>query len=475
MSELHAGDSLPRIAVPPPGPRSRELAGRLARVESRNITFLSDTFPVFWREAVGANVLDVDGNLYIDLTGGFAVASAGHRNPVVSDAIRSALDRLPHGLGDVHPPEIKVELLERLAAIAPGRLSRTILATSGSDAVEAALKTARLATGRPGALCFTGAYHGLGYGALAVTDGARFRAPFEDQIGLPILRAPFPDRYRPDAELLDSAGPDGSGGGDAGATGWTGGPRELSEAALGAVRRRLDGPDGDRVGAVILEPIQGRGGVVVPPPGFLSGLRTVCDRRDLVLALDEVLTGFGRTGLLFACEHEGVEPDILCLGKALTGALPFSACIARPEVMDAWPASTGEAIHTTTFLGHPLGCAAALAQLDEIEEHDLPGRADRLGTRLIERLETIGAADDRVGDVRGRGLLVGVELVRDPAERTPDPELARAVVANALRRGVLLLAGGRDGNVLELHPPLTITESQLDHAISVIENALANG
>jgi len=220
MKRLPAGDSLPRISVTPPGPESRRLAAALRRYESPNVTYVADDFPIFWREAHGANVLDVDDNIYIDLTAGFGVAAAGHANLRVNDAIRGQLGRLVHGLGDVHPPEIKVSLLERLTQIAPDGLTQSILASSGAEAVEAALKTARLASGAPGVLCFTGAYHGLTYGALAVSDGERFRGPFADQLGIPVVRAPFPNPYRPPAELA--------------------GQSDLARAALDLVAARLD-------------------------------------------------------------------------------------------------------------------------------------------------------------------------------------------------------------------------------------------
>jgi 4-aminobutyrate aminotransferase/(S)-3-amino-2-methylpropionate transaminase len=420
MSDLSAGDQLPRITVSPPGPQSRRLAATLQRYESPNVTYISDEFPIFWREARGANVLDVDGNIYIDLSAGFGVAAAGHGNPRVTEAVKRQLDLLAHGMGDVHPPEIKVATLERLAEITPGDLSQAVLSSSGSEAVESALKTARLASGRPGVLCFRGAYHGLTYGALAVTDGEFFRGSFRDQLGIPTARVPFPDPYRPDPE-------------------------------------------------VAREPILGRGGIVVPPDGFLRGLREECDRRDLILIFDEVYTGFGRTGRWFACQHEDVVPDIICLGKALSGALPFSACIGRPEIMAAWPSSAGEAFHTSTFLGHPLGCAAALAHIDEIEAAGLIERSARLGAALLESLEKLRSRVRYIGDVRGRGLLAAVELVRDPGAR-PDPVRAARVVKEALRSGLILLAG--DG-VIELSPPLTITEGQLDFALSALEACLA--
>jgi len=446
MSELSAGDRLPDIVVTPPGPRSRDLAAHLRRYESPNVTYISDSSPVFWAEAIGANVLDVDGNTYIDLTAGFGAAAGGHRNPRVVGAIRKQLETLAHGLGDVHPPAIKVQLLERLAEVTPPGLEQSILASSGAEAVEAALKTARLASGRPGVLCFSGAYHGLTYGALAVTDGEHFRVPFENQLGIPVARVPFPNPYRPGSDV------EGRGG--------------LLNATLRLVAETLDADD--RIGAIIVEPILGRGGVVVPPDGFLRGLRDECDRRGLVLIFDEILTGFGRTGRWFACEHEGTAPDIMCVGKALSGALPFSACIGRPEVMAAWPLSRGEAIHTSTFLGHPLACAAALAQIDEIEDQ-LVERSAGLGTSMLDRLEGMKTRVTGIGDVRGRGLLAAIELVRDPGSREPDRERAERAVQSALLRGLILLSGGC---ALQLSPPLTISEEQLGFALTTLEACL---
>ncbi len=450
MNRLSEGDLLPRIEVPPPGPRSRALATLLLKHESPNVTFISEDGPIFWREARGANVLDVDGNVYIDLTAGFGVAAAGHRNPRVIEAAAAQLKRLAHGLGDVHPSEVKTALLERLASITPPGLERTILASSGAEAVEAALKTARLASGRPGVLCFSGAYHGLTYGALSVTDGRAFREPFQDQLGIPTVRAPFPNPFRP---------PDPLRGSD-----------DLAGAALETVSGRLESAR-DRIGCVIVEPIQGRGGTVIPPAGFLRGLREVCDRFDVTLVFDEIYTGFGRTGRWFACDHEAVVPDLLCLGKALSGGFPFSACIGRPEVMAAWPVSRGVAIHTSTFLGHPPGCAAALAQIEEIEAHGLVDRAARLGERLLQGLSRLRTRFPRVGDVRGRGLLAGIELVH-PDSGAPDGAAAARVITLALREGLILLADGPDANVIGLSPPLTIAEAQLDCALTVLEGCL---
>ena len=436
----------------PPGPRSLALARRLRAVESRNVTFLSDEFPIFWRKARGSNVWDTDGNRFVDLTAGFAVAGVGHRNPRVVTALRRQLAQLLHGMGDVHPPEVKVRLLERLAAISPFSDTRTILANTGSEAVEAALKTARLHTGKPGVIAFTGAYHGLTYGALAATDRELFRVPFEDQLNPHVVRPPYPHPFRPPPELE--------------------GADDIGTAALAEVQRLLDGPGGENIGCVIVEPIQGRGGDVVPPDGFVRGLAGLCLARDVVLVFDEIYCGLGRTGYMFACEHEGVVPDLLCIGKALSGALPIAACLGSADVMDSWPESTGEAKHTSTFLGNPLACAAALVSLDEIELRGLPARAREEGARFMGRLQGLADRHACVGEIRGRGLMVGIDLVRDPATREPDPELASRVITGALRRGWLLLAGGPEGNVISLSPPLTISRALLDSSVRVLDELL---
>lgn len=445
------GEQLPQVVTAPPGPESRRLAGLLAEYESPNVTYLGDDFPVFWEEARGANVRDVDGNVYVDLTAAFAVAGAGHAHPRIVRAVQRQAERLLHGMGDVHPPAVKVELLRALAAVTPGGLNRAVLANSGGEAVEAALKTAALATGRPRVLAFHGGYHGLTYGALDVSGREDFRGPFAAQLGRNAVFAPYPYAYR--SAFGDD--PDGA-------------------RALAYVRHLLDTPGtaSEAIGAILVEPVQGRGGDVVPPDGWLPGLREICHERGLLLILDEIYTGFGRTGRWFACEHWGVVPDLLVVGKALTGGLPFAACIGTDAVMARWPRSTGEAIHTSTFLGNPLGCAAALASIETLREERLVERSAGLGARLLQRLRDALAEHPRVGEVRGLGMMIGVELVRDRASREPARELAGRVMVEALRRGVLVLGGGLYGNVLSLSPPFVISEAQLDAAVAVLLEAI---
>ncbi|HUH12895.1 MAG TPA: aspartate aminotransferase family protein [Longimicrobiales bacterium] len=448
----HAADfgaAPPRIRTPPPGPHSRALAERLARVESRNITRLLPEPPFFWTEARGVNVRDADDNVFLDLTAGFGVAAAGHARPEVARAIAEQAARLAHGLGDVFPPEPKVRLLERLAEICPGDLSVSILGSAGAEAVEAALKTALLTTGRAGLVAFHGSYHGLTMGALAVTGRREFREPFRPHLSRRVRFAPFP------------------GVGDAD-------PAASMRRALERVERHLERGRGgrDAVGAVLVEPMLGRGGLIEPPDGFLAALRALCDARGALLIFDEIYTGMGRTGRWFACEHAGVVPDLMAVGKGLTGSLPLSALVGTPAAMAGWPASTGEALHTSTFLGNPVACAAALAQIGVIEREGLVGRAAWLGVRLRERLLGWRERYGTVREVRGRGLLQGVVLRSRPrgGERG---ELAAAVAGAALARGVLLLTEGPHGDVLALTPPLTIPEALLDLALDVVEQELA--
>ena len=422
---------LEAIVTAVPGPRSRALATELAAYEAPGVTYLAEDYPVFWESAAGALVTDVDGNRYLDLTSAFGVAATGHTNPRVARAVADQAQRLMHGMGDVHPTELRTQLLARLAKLAPGDLRKSFLATSGAEAVEFALKTALLATGKPRVLAYHGAYHGLSLGALEVIGIDKFRAPFAPLVPARATFLPYP-------------------GADA-----------TVESALGAVRTAL-GHDPD-IGAVILEPIQGRGGVIVPPPGFLRALRALCDERGLLLILDEIYTGFGRTGAMFVCDREGVVPDLLCVGKALGGGVPLSATIGTPRAMDAWPVSAGEAIHTSTFLGNPLACAAALANLDELERLDAIGRVRARESALGARLRAL-LSYPSVRDVRGVGFLWAVEFAH--------AAFANRVVVRGLALGVILLQSGATGTSITIAPPLTIENDQLARALDVFERAV---
>jgi 4-aminobutyrate aminotransferase-like enzyme len=339
---------------------------------------------------------------------------------------------LMHGMGDVHPARVKVELLEKLATLYPrGEREaappavRGVLSSSGSDAVETALKTAMLATGRAGVIAFEGAYHGLSFGALDPTHRRDFKEPFAARLPGATWHARFGD-----LEDFD----------------------------------RVARTHGDAIGAVIVEPIQGRGGERVPPTGFLRGLRERCDARGWLLVVDEIYTGFGRTGTVFACDAEGVVPDLLCVGKGLASGMPLSACLGLARHFDAWPRSRGEALHTQTFLGHPTSCAAALASLAVSERWRLPARAAALGAEALARLQRGLAGVTSVVDVRGRGLMLGVECAR--------PAIALAATTRLLERGYVALPSGDGGRVLSLTPPLVIAQDAFFAAIDAIVDEL---
>jgi 4-aminobutyrate aminotransferase-like enzyme len=417
-----------------PGPRSHALAGSLAATEPRGVTYIARNFPVFWETARGALVTDVDGNRYLDLTSAFGVALTGHANPAVAAAVAEQAQRLPHGMGDVHPSDVKVRLLERLAALAPVNDARTFLCNSGAESVEFALKTALLATGEPNVLAFAGAYHGLSYGALEVSGISKFRKPWQRQLRETTSFARFPDPLEP----------------------------KSLERALDAIAKALRRDQ--LIGAIIVEPIMGRAGIRIPPDGFLKGLRTLCTETDTMLIVDEIYTGFGRTGTMFACEREDVRPDIMCVGKALGGGFPISAAIASGEIAAAWAPSDGEALHTSTYLGNPMGCAATLANLDEIDRLDVPAIARSREAAIGERLDALRRSDPRIGAVRGRGLLWALEF-KNPAQ-------AKHCVAHALRRGLLLLQTGIHGECIAIAPPAVITTAQLDRAFEILDTAI---
>ena len=422
------GNRLPEILVPPPGPRSRELSAALGELEAPGVNTIAGGQPaIVWEEARGANVRDVDGNTYIDLTSGFGVAAVGHRHRQVVAAVREQAGRLLHALGDVMAHPLRVELARRLTALAPVDEPQVFFAISGAEAVEIALKTALGATGKPGILAFEPSYHGLTLGALNVTSREEFRDPFAAHLHGHVRRLPFAG----DLVRVEEA---------------------LATGEIGA-----------GIGAIIVEPVVGREGVLFPPEGWLAGLADLSRRHGALLIADEIFTGFGRLGTLFAVEAEGVRPDLLCCGKALGGGVPIAAVIGRRDHFRCWE-TAGEARHTATFLANPLACAAALAVLDILQDEDLPGRALRLGEPLGRRLATWPDRFQDVEEIRGRGLLWGVQL------RTA--EVAKKWMLGAWSRGILLLAGGPEGNVGQLVPPLTIGEEQLEAALEILEREL---
>jgi len=428
--------------------KDKPVLAMLRDYESRNVTYIDPegAWPIVWETAQGMHVTDINGKTYLDMTAAFGVAACGHANRAVVRAGQKQMARLLHAMGDVHPHRLKAELACKLSQLTFERWSRakpkrvkgkTIFANSGFEAVEAALKTAALATGKSGVACFTGGYHGLGYGALNVTERQHFRGPFRSQLTEFGAFFPFPKTESDLAPLREQL------------------TRALSKKSLGAI---------------LVEPLQARGGIHAPPRWFLTTLREFCDEHDLVLIADEIYTGFGRTGEWFAVEHEKVTPDLICLGKALTGGFPLSACVGSAELMDrSWPASTGEAIHTSTFLGHPVGCAMALANISELDRRALVKRSREVGEELMAQLRSLRSRSC-VMPVRGRGLMVGLEL------NLPDGKPATAqclgLIKRLLHRGFIFLPEGEHANVLAFTPPLIVTTAQLRAAVRAVQEEL---
>ena len=428
----------------------------LGDYESRNVTFVDPdgSWPIVWERAKGVNVWDAEGKKYLDLTAAFGVAAAGHANQNVVKAGQAQMAKLLHAMGDVHPHALKAELARELSRITFERWAKeskvqspkskvetgkVIFCNSGFEAVEAALKTAMLTQGKYGVISFAGAYHGLGYGALNVTHREFFRSPFRLQLRDFGNFVPFPTK-----------------------------PGDLAVVET-LIRRHFQR---GWVGAILVEPIQARGGINVPPPGFLQLLRRICDEYKVLLILDEIYTGFGRTGKWFACEHASVIPDLICVGKALTGGFPLSACIGRADIMDAaWPPSKGEAMHTSTFLGHPVGCAMALAQIKEIQRLHLCKRSETLGKFLLAELAKFQVSGIKFQvSTRGLGLMVGVELTLPDGK--PATKLALDAIKKLLSRGYIFLPEGEHGNIISFTPPLTITQAQLAQAVNELQKVL---
>jgi 4-aminobutyrate aminotransferase/(S)-3-amino-2-methylpropionate transaminase len=414
------------------------MAARLASLESPSVDSRrsereresgEDQGPIVYAEGRGSNVLDVDGNLYVDLAAGFGSLLLGHAPSALTAALDDQRARLWLALGDVFGTQAKLALCERLVRLWGQPNARVLLGSTGADAVTAALKTAALATGRPGVVAFDGAYHGLSHGPLAAC-GLRpaFRQPFAEQLNGHVTFAPYPHDARTLAPSLD------------------------------AVERALGRSD---IGAVLVEPILGRGGCIVPPIDFLPALRQLCDRQGALLVCDEIWTGLGRSGAWLAA---GDLADLTCLGKGLGGGIPISACVGRGSVMAAWAAHGGATIHTATHAGAPLACAAAVAMLDALEAAHLPARAHAVGGAWIDRIrdQTAGRG---VIEVRGRGLMVGIALDGGASR-------ALAVTRRLLRCGWIVLTGGARGDVLTLTPPLDIEETLLHAFAEVLPTCL---
>lgn len=436
-----------RIKTEIPGPKSRAL---MERKETAVAYGAATALPVFVKEAKGALVTDVDGNTFIDFTGGIGVMNVGHADPRVVEAIKTQAEKFTHTAFQVAPYEPYVELAEKLNALAPGEFEkRAFFANSGAEAVENAVKIARAYTGRNAVLAFENAFHGRTLLAMTLTSKIN---PYKKGFGPfapEVYRVPAPYPYR------CPAGKDCSGGcrGD----------------CFGFIERALVGlVDPDNLAAIVVEPVSGEGGFIPFPDFYLRRLRELCDGYGILMIADEIQTGFGRTGTFFALEHAGVTPDLLTVAKSLAGGLPLSGVIGRAEVMDSvHPLGLG-----TTFGGNPVACAAALAVLETFEEEDLLSRAKAIGERAMNAMREMQEKHPFVGDVRGRGPMAAMEFVKDPESRAPDKERTAEVIQNALQEGLMLLPAGQYTNVIRTLMPLVVSDDELEEGLSILAHAV---
>lgn len=428
-----------------PGPASQALAARRRAAVSSAVSVGND---IYIDRGDGAILIDVDGNQLIDFGSGIAVASVGHAAPAVVAAVSEQAAKFSHTCFMVNPYPGYVEVCEELARVTPGdHEKRSALFNSGAEAVENAVKVARAYTGRQAVIAFDHAYHGRTNLTMALTAKVQ---PYKDGFG------PFaPEIYR-----VGMAYP----------YRWPTGPERCAEEAFAEFASQVHVQVGeDHVAAVIVEPIQGEGGFIVPAPGFLALLSQWCAAHGVVFIADEIQTGFCRTGDWFASEHEGVVPDLVTTAKAMAGGLPLAALTGRAEIMDA-PVVGGLG---GTFGGNPVSCAAALAAIGMMRDLDLSGRARAIGELLSSRLEALAGRHPEIGEVRGRGAMMAIELVRPVGSKTPDAALAKAVVAGCAKRGLVMLSCGTYGNVIRMLPPLVISDDLIEEAMDILAAALA--
>ena len=401
-----------------------------------------------WSHGEGHRLYDTAGKAYLDFANGIAVTALGHAHPRVTAAIHAQVDRLMGPVSALGFTEPISRLASELAATFPDPLDSVMFLNSGSEAIEAALKLARRVTGRPGIIAFRGGFHGRTFGAASVTtSNLNYRTGYEPL--LPgVYFAPYPSAYQDH-----------------------GGDEEAASASALASLRSLFGSviAPSQVAAILIEPVQGEGGYIPAPASFLRELRDLCDRHEIMLIADEVQTGFGRTGQMWAFQHAGIVPDVVCMAKAIANGLPLSAIISSRDAQERW----GRGAHGSTYGGNPVACAAGVAVLETIREEDLLANARARGAELVTGLGKIAAEDDRIGDIRGPGLMIGVEFVRDRATRAPDGSLPDRLIAACADAGLLVLTCGQSHQVVRWIPPLNVTAAEISEGIEIFGETLA--
>ncbi len=436
-------DNIPYLDIP--GPKSRELLARRQEFVARGI---ASTMNVFAAKADGAIIEDVDGNRYIDFAGGIGVMNIGHTRPEVTRAIAEQAAKFTHTCFSVMMYESYIALAERLVKLTPGEFpKKALFFNSGAEAVENAVKIARWATGRPAIIVFDNAFHGRTLMTMTMTSKVQ---PYKYRFGPyapEVYRAPYPYPYRMNMT-----------------------PQEATAFCIQELERMFVGEVApDQVAAVIIEPVQGEGGFMVAPPGFLRALKAVCEKYNMLFVADEIQSGFCRTGRMFAVEHDGVEPDLMIIAKSMGAGMPISGVVGRAEIMDApSPGTLGG-----TYSGNPVACAAALAVLDLYEKEDLAARSREIGHVITQRFLKLQESFPMIGDVRGLGGMVAMELVKDRTTKEPDSHAASDTLAAAHHRGLVLIKAGMYDNVLRVLVPLCVTDEQLNKGLDIFEDALA--
>jgi len=400
-----------------------------------------------WSHGVGHRLFDTSGKAYLDFANGIAVTALGHAHPAVIAAIHAQVDRLIGPTGAIGYSEPVVRLVDRLAATLPDPIDTIFLLNSGSEAIDAAMKLARRVTGRPAIIAFQGAFHGRTYGALSITSSSpNYRAGYEPMLPS-VYIAQFPSTWRD----------------------FDGDEARASEVSLARLRTMLSSVvPAPSVAAIVVEPVQGEGGYLPAPAAFLRGLRSLCDEHGILLVADEVQTGYGRTGRMWGFEHAGIVPDVVCIAKAIANGLPLAAIAARRELHERW----GKGAHGSTYGGNPVACAAALAVLDTIEGQGLVANAAARGADLRAGLLRLAAEDERIGDVRGPGLMIGVEFVADSTTKAPDGALVDRLVARSADLGLLVLSCGAQHQVVRWIAPLDVSAAEVSEALEIFGEAL---
>jgi len=437
-------EDLPHLVTALPGPRAQQVIARDHQFVSPSYT---RGYPLVASQGHGAMVEDVDGNRFLDFNAGIAVVSTGHCHPRVVEAIREQAGRLIHMSGTDFYYESLVDLAQRLGALAPGGFERRIsFCNSGAEAVEGAMKLARYATGRDKFIAFLGAFHGRTMGALSLTARKAVQRRGFGPLVPGVVHAPYPNCYRcPFGQTPANCAVECA--------------KFIGDTLLKTIA------PAEEVAAVVIEPVQGEGGYIVPPQKFFDELVRITEQHGILLVCDEVQSGMGRTGKMWASQHFGLAPDIMTVAKGIASGLPLGATVARADLMNWTPGA-----HASTFGGNPVACAAALVTI-ELLEQSLVDNAAQMGAHLMARMREWPGRFPIVGDVRGLGLMLGVELVRDQQSKTKAPELRDRVVSLAFERGVLILGAG--DNTLRLSPPLIISRDQCDFALDTIEECLA--